>query len=284
MKFRSRLLIAAIPLVFGALGAGFPQPALSQSGKSDLYRLVVVVDPQQIGRSVSSFLTEADASARGSDNRAALGNPKAMRLLLPARRDESAISALARDTPDFRLNNTVVLEYDDEVTMYRAIMTLIRNPSVLRISQGGVGRYSSDPLVPIVAGQPQNYQWGLYETNVITAADPIGVWAKTRGSAFVAIADNGLKTAGGVHEDLVGAYRPLFSENFGYQNNGPQGSLSSPTNLDETPFTGFDYAGHGTHVTGIIAASNSNGLGGAGICPSCSVLSARISSATPGSI
>jgi len=258
-----------------AIGIGIAQPAFSQTDPVSLYRLVVVINPDQLGRTVSTLLSEADASARGASPRTELGNPRSMRLLLPNRRDEGAIASLARSSADFRLNNSIVLDYDDEVTMYRAIMTLIRNPSVLRISKGGVGRYSAEPLVPIVPGQPKYYQWGPYATYVISASAQVGVWAKTRGSAYVAIADNGLQTAGGVHEDLVGSYRPLFSENFGYQSNGPNGDLSTPDNLDETPFIGYNFAGHGTHVTGIVAASNSNALGGAGICPSCSIFAAR---------
>lgn len=139
MRNSLKVLIAALPLVVGALGAGTPGLALSQSGQKDLFRLVVVVDPQQIGQTVSQFLSEADASARGSNNRAALGNPKSMRLLLANRRNENAISALVRDTPDFRLNNTVVLEYDDEATMYRAIMTV----SFCANEYRALGRYAS---------------------------------------------------------------------------------------------------------------------------------------------
>lgn len=263
-------------IILGACGALAAQPVFAQEATKMPFRLVVLVDPQRTGRPTDVFLADAGRSESASNARSALGSPSRMRLLVSNRRAASDIAALAQESADFRLHNSVVLEYEDEIAMRRAIMTLIRNPVVLRISEGAIGEFSSDPLVPIVPGQPEYYQWGLYATNVISPSDSVGVWAKTRGSAYVAIADNGLKTNGGVHEDLAGAYRSLFSQNFGFANNGLDGSPTTPDNLDEFPYPNYNFAGHGTHVTGIVGAWGSNGLGGAGICPLCSIMSARV--------
>ena len=257
-------------------------PAAAQSPFGKPFRLVAVLDPVENGVATANYLATAATAQRGSGPRAAFGDPKDLRLLLPERRNETEIANMKGDSAEYRLNNSVVLEYDSEVEMLTALMTLMRNPAVLRVSFGGIGRFSSEPLVPISGSGVQYYQWGLYSMNVVSPAQPNGVWAITRGSAYVAVLDNGIKTAGGVHEDLVGSYRSLFSRNYAYLNNGPDGSPNSAENLDETPFPAYNYAGHGTHVAGIIAASNSNGLGGAGICPSCSLFIARVSA--PGTV
>jgi hypothetical protein len=152
------------------------------------------------------------------------------------------------------------------------------------VSEGSIGQYSADPLTVIVSGMLDRYQWGLYTLNVIQSGNPAGVWAKTRGSAYVAILDNGLETAGGIHEDLAANYRAQFSENFGAAHNGANGNPTTSDNLDEFPYPGYDYAGHGTHVTGIVAAANGNNLGGAGVCPSCSIMAGRVTTTLFGEI
>lgn len=253
----------------------------------DQRRVVVLFDPAALGKTTYDFVDEIALSHEDSALRRDLSKPIRAKPLLTQQRSKST-QVLTRDTAkeetaEDRLLSTVVFEYEDGPSARRAMMVLSQHPAVRRLSFGVNGRYSADPFLT-VAGAPENYQWGLHAIKAITPADLTGVWAKTRGSAYVAVLDNGIKTAGGTHQELKPAYRAHFSNNFGYLTNGwPAGSGSgtSFTNLDEFPGGLFNAAGHGTHVAGIVAANGTNGVGGSGVCPSCSLMLGRVSATNP---
>ncbi|RYZ90821.1 MAG: hypothetical protein EOP04_02700, partial [Proteobacteria bacterium] len=71
----------------------------------------------------------------------------------------------------------------------------------------------------------------------------------------VAVSDNGIETN---HEDLRNNFLPGYSKDFTL----PFPYLGNPDTHDLA-----DHAGHGTSVTGIIAAQGWNGLGGRGVAP-----------------
>ena len=100
------------------------------------------------------------------------------------------------------------------------------------------------------AGDPlRARQWGL---DVIRADAAHSV---TRGDgALVAVVDTGIDAA---HEDLQG--RLLPGKDFVEDDDTPQ-----------------DGDGHGTHVSGIVAASAGNGIGVAGVAPGARVLPVRV--------
>lgn len=103
---------------------------------------------------------------------------------------------------------------------------------------------TNDPLI--------DQQWGL------AAIGAPSVWNITRGAGVtVAVIDSG----SGPHPDLdanLDAGRTMF------------GLIDSPGMVD------VDVQGHGTHVTGIIAAVGDNGLGGAGVAPQSRIMPIRV--------
>ena len=283
-QVRRSVFIACLEIV---IAWGVPATEVAAAGDATVkvkpFRLVVVFDPAKLGVSTMTLAHSAARAALTDDLTERLGRPTQVRMLLSQRSDVLAALPLEKSAAS-RLANSVVLDYESEVEASRAFMTLSRDPAVVRVSEGSIGQYSADPLTVIVSGMPDRYQWGLYTLNVIQSGNPAGVWAKTRGSAYVAILDNGLETAGGIHEDLAANYRAQFSKNFGAAHNGANGNPTTSDNLDEFPYPGYDYAGHGTHVTGIVAAANGNNLGGAGVCPSCSIMAGRVTTTLFGEI
>jgi len=233
-----------------------------------LNQLVVELDPSRLGKSVSEYARDA---ANGDFHAlSSLGSPKSVSPLIPHRIADDEIKQLDPKSPEYRLQNMLLLDFSSEFETNEAAMALARNSNVVNIEQTVLGKYLADPLIPIVAQKPK-YQWGLYSLNVITSTDPVGVWAKTRGSAYVAALDNGIYTTPSVHEDLAANYRPQLSYNYGAATNGDSGLPTTTNNLHETDAPTDFPAGHGTHVAGLIAAWNGNGLGGSGVCPSCSL-------------
>jgi len=103
---------------------------------------------------------------------------------------------------------------------------------------------TNDPLI--------DQQWGL------TAIGAPSVWSITRGAGVtVAVIDSG----SGPHPDLdanLDTGRTMF------------GSLDSAGEID------VDVAGHGTHVSGIIAAVADNAIGGSGVAPQTRILPIRV--------
>jgi subtilisin family serine protease len=109
------------------------------------------------------------------------------------------------------------------------------------------GASAADPL--------RSQQWGLD----MIQADPAHS-TSTGSGALVAVIDTGVLAS---HEDLAGRLVP--------------GRDFVQTPNDDTP---QDENGHGTHVTGIIAADANNGKGIEGVAPSAHVMPIRVLDAT----
>ena len=125
-------------------------------------------------------------------------------------------------------------------------------------NNGGVRRLLLAILAALLAGAPAAHaagdplrarQWGL---DVIRADAAHSV---SRGDgALVAVIDTGVVAA---HEDLQG--RLLPGKDFVEDDDTPQ-----------------DGDGHGTHVSGIVAASAGNGIGVSSVAPGARVLPVRV--------
>jgi thermitase len=118
-----------------------------------------------------------------------------------------------------------------------------------------VGVATRDEVLSALSAAPNdanyNLQWGLPLAGFPTA------WAKTRGSrsVIVAVLDTGVN---GSVPDLRGSVRP---------------------GIDLTGSGLTDANGHGTAVAGVIAAHSNNGVGGAGVCSSCTILPVKVMNA-----
>lgn len=97
-------------------------------------------------------------------------------------------------------------------------------------------------------------QWGLENTNDADIDAPIA-WDITKGSSgtIVAILDSGVSKN---HPDV--SSQVIDRTNF------------SNSSSDD------DVYGHGTHVGGIVAALTNNGIGIAGVCPDCKLMSVKV--------
>jgi subtilisin family serine protease len=121
-----------------------------------------------------------------------------------------------------------------------------RNRVVMRVvSTNLVQSTPTDPL--------WSQQWGP-----ALAAAPTA-WAVSRGASTVVVAvlDTGVDPS---QPDLQGAVVPGYDF----------------VNKDADP---MDDQGHGTSVAGVIAARADNGLGGAGLCPRCSIMPVKVAAA-----
>lgn len=178
---------------------------------------------------------------------AALGAPvDANYLITENRLDDAERRLLKANDPRGRLQRYVVLRYASIGAAIQAQNALLK-----RLGPGSVGnnrrlRTSWAPNDPYFAIKPNatnaaQYQWGLHLMNFPAA------WDTERGHGYVAAIDTGIPAT--VPADLAANYRTQFSD----------------------PTTPYPYGiGHGTHVSGIIAATANNGAGVSGACPSCS--------------
>ncbi len=121
---------------------------------------------------------------------------------------------------------------------------LERVPAVESVQYNHVRRLSVIPNDPRFGGQ-----YGLRLPGFPTA------WDTTLGNGVkVAVVDTGIAAG---HPDLRG--KVVAQGNFADQFGGARGRV-----------------GHGTHVAGVIGAQTGNGVGVAGGCPNCRLLSARV--------
>lgn len=206
--------------------------------------------------------------------------------------------------PEHRLQRYLVIAYPDADSAERAVVALSERPDIFE--SVGIDVLGSFSAVP--GDTYYGTQYPLPLLNLPSA------WDVVRGHAWVSVLDNGLQTTHGslgVHPEfafdssLGFSYRPHFSWNeqdySGYPPGYPAyGSFTGVRRADERidwPFGIWDglpiaWSGHGTHVTGIIAAPtrfpsvgtqmpNPPIRGTAGVCGSCSVTSHKVSRRVP---
>lgn len=149
-------------------------------------------------------------------------------------------------TPATTRPPVVVLSVDGSLRFHR----LDRSTS---LPSGRIVALSTNPVVSIGASpataspDPRSFeQWGLAAVGAYSA------WDRSTGAGIVvAVVDTGVAA----HEDLANV---LPGKDF-----VADGGVGDPN-------------GHGTHVAGIIAMTANNGLGGAGLAPSVSILPVRV--------
>ena len=116
--------------------------------------------------------------------------------------------------------------------------------SILALSPATARAATNDPLT--------SQQWGL------TATGATAVWSTTRGAGVtVAIVDSGT----GPHPDLDANIDPGVAISGG---------------SEQADFADIDNEGHGTHVSGIVAAIADNAVGVAGVAPAARILPIRV--------
>lgn len=116
--------------------------------------------------------------------------------------------------------------------------------SILAFSPATARAATNDPLA--------SQQWGL------TATGATAVWSTTRGAGvIVAIVDSG----SGPHPDLDANIEPGVA-------------ISGGAELAD--FSDIDNEGHGSHVSGIVAAIADNAVGVAGVAPAARILPIRV--------
>ncbi len=140
-----------------------------------------------------------------------------------------------------------------------------------------LGVIPDDPFFapPVDDCDPTRYQWGSYTMRLPEA------WQYVRGHAKVLLVDTGLETdhfdlrafgpSGAFPDWFVGGnFRPHLSYNY-KKDRCDVGETEEPDQL---------YAVHGTHTSGIVAATPDNGEGVAGACWNCPLVMASFNRET----
>ena len=130
-------------------------------------------------------------------------------------------------------------------------------------------------------GQSYRDQWGVF------AVDAPSAWSQTRGEGVVvAVVDTGVDLE---HPDLAGNLWVNPGEDLngnGRVDPGERNGIDDDANGFVDDLQGYDFQaedadptdenGHGTHVSGIVAARGGNGLGIAGVAPEATLLPVRV--------
>lgn len=194
---------------------------------------------------------------------AKLGQPTAIAAMIQDRLLDQQLESRSVFHPERLLQNFVVVTYDSPETAARLLDSLRKDPAVLYAGANHIVEPSWWPSwEPYYSnGYPNelDYQWGMLALRTYEA------WDVAIGWGYVGVVDNGIAP---FHEEFVASFASHMATNHTVPIGDPQRG-----NVDEEsvpPLNGSK--GHGTHVAGIIAAKTWNQLGGAGICPECTLL------------
>jgi serine protease len=287
MRNKWKKILAALAISTFAWCGSHPLAAadlLAPAQPGGTRELIVLLAPES--KAVPSPESVVADVQRGLATRAAvgLGSPKGARLAITERlQGEARERMLANpDSSEARLERYVVLSYPAVVDLEAVKKALAANPSVQHVEENVRIPFSSVPNDPLfqVQSSPTAYQWGSYTLNLPAA------WDRIEGHAYVGLTDTGLEVN---HPDLRafhqsgstwvydgGNFRQHLSCEFknGIPCDDPSNSVDEHSPVDGHVPTNF---GHGTHTSGILAATANNGIGVAGACQHCSLLMAKVS-------
>ena len=237
-------------------------------------------------------------------NALSVENPEYLEYLIPreyrAQGDFKAYLETNPDLPRARLEQTIIVRYPAVADLDEALTALLADPYVrhanipapLELSTlpgGSTSKQGSGKQAAIPKGTATQY-W-------INAMNFSGAWLRAGGWSMVGVLDNGLDVD---HPDMraTNSSNALTGGNFLPHLSADIGRLgifanSVDYNVDEmeplpvtspvqaacdpggTGFISSIYAGHGTHVHGLIAASHANSDGVVGTCKNCGLASIR---------
>lgn len=210
-----------------------------------------------------------------------LGNPVSGRWLIDFRLPPQYIAnlkAVDPDHPEIHLQQYVVLTYANPGDRLAAEVRLQRDVAVFSVRPNSRQQFSSrvndyfantNPAVDI----PEGYQWALETLRIMSPyANPgaQSAWDVAKGHGFIGVVDSGVDPG---HPDLQPSVRFHFSQAF--FSNGCTGSLTEVDEAGASSTCPNSYRGHGTHVSGLIAATPDNAIGIAGVCWACSLIVAK---------
>lgn len=264
-----------------------PQLALAQLLLSEWpiepkARLIIEIGPELESRGIgaSDLRTEFllfDPGV-GRELHAQLGHPLAAEALIHEPFSPRELDEYANEEWFQRLRRYAVLSYESPSRAEAARIAVLSAPG--RVRSAGI-----DVTMELTA-TPGDYWYGSRQQNLQQMNFP-SAWNSVWGHADVAVIDTGIKSS---HPDLQNSFRPHFSRNSAIDNTGSGGVNWDATNVDEQyspTATSQTYAGHGSHVAGIISAdvSHSGGptgfpgdsAGVAGACWYCSLHVAKVS-------
>lgn len=257
LPFRSlkrSLMLCSLSYVVCLMGGHVNAATLTKGLSLEETELIILLDtkspqkianhPDDIHRSVTS------ASKTPADNALylTLGSPLKSRYVLAERLTAEQLQRFGADSPRVLLDQFVVLTYANAQSAEVSRVTLTVNKGIANVSKNVPFYFSAMPSDPgfqsgAFGSGFMNYQWGLQQMNFPAA------WDTVKGNAYVAVLDTGIQLG---HPDLTANFKPQLSK-----------ILSSAGTLDdEIGATGYVTSkGHGTHVSGTIAANTNNGFG-----------------------
>lgn len=244
----------AVSLAQAAAGA----PYLAPQGNAAEFSFYVLPNADSVIATPRKILEAVNAPLRNEAQATLwtlLGQPNQARAVvtrIPTDADIAFRSAAARGRPNSHnaLADYVILSYPlptdgTQLQQVTSVGTQLRSVGELRavveVVDGGFaalpieqGGYLSNGVQPF---DPSQQQWGMHVLRFPQA------WEKIHGHAYVGAVESGIDVG---HPDLQANFRPQFSRNV----------RTSPvsTNVSEDP----GFGGHGTHVSGIIAATQDN--------------------------
>lgn len=230
---------------------------INNPGEEAVHRVIVYLRADQIPEDAAGFAGRLQQpGSAGEALRESLAFPIAAGATvnvppLPDGRQPSSAS------PRARLARYLTLEYPLMADLDQLLSRLGSDPRLGFVGNARGDAWSAFPreehyFVPIGPPPPRQRQYYL-QLNFEDA------WDYTKGHAIVGAGDTGIEVG---HEDLLGNLRPHQSWDF--------------IGNDDDPGELGNFRGHGTHVSGILAADTNNSLGVAGTCWNCSLQMSRV--------
>lgn len=186
----------------------------------------------------------------GLNDGSEIGDTGAQAITVPAGKESQLIQALSQNpaVEYAELDQPVTASTNDPFYKYQYALE-----NVGQAFTNNYGTLSTNPVTPSridVAG-------GTTDADV----DAAEAWTKATGNneIKVAVLDSGVD---GNHEDI--SSRVVARANFSSSSTQPGEVIAE------------DHYGHGTHMTGTVAAIADNGVGVAGVCPKCTILAGKV--------
>ena len=230
---------------------------------ADLIIIEAQLDPNGAYYDAAAFVQAAP------DLEKDLGNPDSVTstyglgpLILPA-----GVSIMG-DEPLVKLHRSVTMTFTNSTDAPGLLLSLSGTGLFSAVSERSADTDQFHVFIPndphydnptIPSDDYESDQHGLQQINLET------VWEYTLGRSLIGAVDSGIDTD---HEDLQGNLRSHLSWGFIPGGIGQTREPSFEEALD--PDNGVNALGHGTHVSGIAAATTNNSTGVAGACPECS--------------